>query len=282
MSKFEDFNTPQKPVWCPGCGNFGILMAVKKALVKLGLKNHEVVIVSGIGCSDKYHQYINTYGMESIHGRILPVAMGIKLANNSLTVIGIGGDGDGYGIGTAHFVHAMRRNLNVTYIVCDNQIYGLTTGQASPTTGINHKTKTTPFGNVEQPINPLSLAISSGATFVARGFAGDVEQLSDLIVKGVKHKGFSLIDVFQPCVTFNHINTYEWFNKKTYKLEKHESGKIEKAIKKALQTEKLGLGVFYETKRKTYEEQVFEIKKKPLVKQSISNIKINDLMDELI
>src|SRR3989344_5947277 len=267
MARPEDFNTPMTPVWCPGCGNFGILMAVKQAMAEAGIKNHEAVVVSGIGCSDKYNQYINTYGFESIHGRILPVAMGIRLANHKLKVIAIGGDGDGYGIGMCHFIHAMRRNLDITYIVCDNQIYGLTTGQTSPTSDKGFKTKSTPEGNIEMPINPLVLALSSGATYIARGFAGDVPHLKNLIIEGIKHKGFSLIDVFQPCVTFNYKNTYEWFSRKTYKLEKngHNPASREAAFKKAFEEDRLPLGIFYVEHKQTYEDEVAQIKEKPLV-----------------
>ena len=282
--KPEDFNTGKKPVWCSGCGNFGILMAIRQAFADLGLNKEEIVIISGIGCSDKYHQYIDTYGFESIHGRILPVAMGIKLANHNLKLIAIGGDGDGYGIGMGHFVHAMRRNINITYIVCNNQIYGLTTGQASPTSDKGLITKSTPFGNLEEPVNPISLAIVSGATYVARGFAGDVNHLKKLIIAGIKHNGFSLVDVFQPCVTFNHVNTYDWFNKKVYKLEnnkdKHDTKNKDAALKKAMENKKLPIGVFYKKKKITYEEEVEQIKKKPLIKQDISNIRINKLMNE--
>jgi 2-oxoglutarate ferredoxin oxidoreductase subunit beta len=186
--KPEDYNTGQTPVWCPGCGNFGILMAVRQALAELEMPKYDTVVVSGIGCSDKYHQYIDTYGFQSIHGRILPIAMGIRLANHKLKVIAIGGDGDGYGIGMCHFIHAMRRNLDVTYIVCNNQIYGLTTGQTSPTSEKGFETKSTPNGNIEMPVNPIALALSAGATFIARGFAGDVNHLKDLIKNGLQHK----------------------------------------------------------------------------------------------
>lgn len=280
--KPEDFNTGQTPVWCPGCGNFGILMAVREAFAKMNLKKKDTVVVSGIGCSDKYHQYIDTFGIESIHGRILPVAMGIKLANHKLNVIGIGGDGDGYGIGMCHFVHAMRRNLDVTYIVCNNQIYGLTTGQTSPTSDKDFVTKSTPHGNIEKPVNPIATALSSGATFIARGFAGELNHLRELIIKGIKHKGFSLIDVFQPCVTFNHKDTYEYFKKKLYKMEKHDVSDKMAAYKKAYETEKLPIGVFYKVNKKTYGDDVKQISKKALVKHDISKIDIKDLIKENI
>ena len=272
------------PVWCPGCGNFGILMAVKQAMAEAGIKNHEAVVVSGIGCSDKYNQYINTYGFESIHGRILPVAMGIRLANHKLKVIAIGGDGDGYGIGMCHFIHAMRRNLDITYIVCDNQIYGLTTGQTSPTSDKGFRTKSTPEGNIESPVRPLALALATGATYIARGFAGDVSHLKSLIVEGIKHKGFSLIDVFQPCVTFNHRNTYEWFNQRVYKLDRknHNPKSREEAMRKAEEDQKLPIGLFFSEDKLTYEDEVGQIKEKALVKHDISDVDIDDLIDELM
>lgn len=279
--KPEDYNTPQELVWCSGCGNYGILMAVKQAFAELNLEKHNTVVVSGIGCSDKYHQYLDTYGFESIHGRVLPVAMGIRLANHNLKVIGIGGDGDGYGIGMCHLIHAMRRNLDVTYLVCNNQIYGLTTGQTSPTSEKGFKTKSTPNGNIEIPVNPIALALSAGATFIARGFAGDVDHLKELIKQGINHKGFALIDIFQPCVTFNHKNTYEWFNQNLYKLEKEYNPKDKnKAFSKANEIEKLPIGVFYREDKPTYEDEVEQIKEKALVEQDITNIQVDDLMEE--
>lgn len=283
--KQEDYNTPNKPVWCPGCGNFGILIAVKQAFASLELEKHNTVVVSGIGCSDKYHQYIDTCGFQSIHGRILPVAMGIKLANHDLKVIGIGGDGDGYGIGMCHFIHSMRRNLDVTYIVCNNQIYGLTTGQTSPTSEKGFQTKSTPHGNIEPPVNPIALALTSGASFIARGFAGDIPHMKNIIEEGIKHKGFSLIDIFQPCVTFNHKNTYDWFKEKIYKLEddkNYDSKNWNSAIAKAGETESLPIGIFYRKKLPSYEEQVEQIKKNTLVSNDISKSDVTDLIKELM
>jgi 2-oxoglutarate/2-oxoacid ferredoxin oxidoreductase subunit beta len=207
------------PDWCPGCGDFGVLSAIQKALVELQIPNHNVVAISGIGCSSNLPGFINTYGMHTLHGRALAVAAGVKLANHELTVMVTGGDGDGFGIGGNHFVHAMRRNVDVLYIVMDNQIYGLTTGQTSPTSRIGMKTKSMPFGNIEAPINPISLALAAGATFVARGYSGDQKHLTELIKRGIGHKGFSFLDVFSPCVTYNHDNTYQWFRPRVKKLE---------------------------------------------------------------
>jgi len=207
------------PDWCPGCGDFGVLAAIQKGLVELQIPNHNVVAISGIGCSSNLPGFINTYGMHTLHGRALAVATGLKLANHDLTVLVTGGDGDGFGIGGNHFVHTMRRNVDLLYIVMDNQIYGLTTGQTSPTSRIGMKTKSMPFGNIEAPVNPMSLALAAGATFVARGFSGDQKHLTDLIKRGIEHKGFSFLDVFSPCVTYNHDNTYQWYRPRVKKLE---------------------------------------------------------------
>ncbi len=207
------------PDWCPGCGDFGVLAAVQKALVELQIPKHEVVTISGIGCSSNFPGYIDTYGMHTLHGRSLAVATGMKLANHAMTVLVTGGDGDGFGIGGNHFVHTMRRNVDLLYIVMDNQIYGLTTGQTSPTSRLGMKTKSMPFGNIEAPVNPISIALAAGATFVARGFSADQKHLTELIRRGIEHKGFSFIDVFSPCVTYNHDNTFQWFRPRVKKLE---------------------------------------------------------------
>lgn len=207
------------PDWCPGCGDFGVLAALKQAVVDLGLHPHEVMTVSGIGCSSNLPGYVNAYGMHTLHGRALAVATGAQLANHELKIIATGGDGDGFGIGGNHFLHTMRRNVDLTYIVMDNQIYGLTTGQISPTSMKGMKTKSTPFGSVENPINPIPLAIAGGATYVARGFTGQQKHLVELIKGGIQHKGFALIDVFSPCVTYNLDNSHEFFKQRTKKLE---------------------------------------------------------------
>ena len=211
------------PDWCPGCGDFGVLAALQKALVDLQIPTHNVVTISGIGCSSNLPGYINTYGMHTLHGRALAVATGLKLANHELTVIVTGGDGDGFGIGGNHFVHSMRRNVDLLYIVMDNQIYGLTTGQTSPTSRVGMKTKSMPFGNIEAPINPLTLALAAGATYVARGFSGEQKHLTELMKQGIQHQGFSLLDVFSPCVTYNHDNTYQWFRPRVKKVEDDSS-----------------------------------------------------------
>src|SRR2546425_5087660 len=207
------------PDWCPGCGDFSVLSALQTALFELELKPHQVLVVSGIGCSSNLPGFINAYGMHTLHGRSLAVATGAKLGNLELKVICTGGDGDGYGIGGNHFVHTMRRNVDLTYIVMDNQIYGLTTGQVSPTSRKGMKTKSTPHGSVENPVNPIPMAIVCGATYVARGFSGQQKQLVALIKGAIEHRGFAFVDVFSPCVTYNHDNTHEFFKQRTKKLE---------------------------------------------------------------
>ncbi len=208
----NDYKGKVHPDWCPGCGDFSVLSALQSALFELGLKPHEVVVISGIGCSSNLPGFINTYGMHTLHGRALAVGTGVKLGNHNLKVICVGGDGDGYGIGGNHFLHTMRRNIDLTYIVMDNQIYGLTTGQTSPTSVKGMRTKSTPDGNLENPITPMPLAIVGGATYVARGYSAKQKHLVDLIKGAVLHKGFALVDVFSPCVTYNKDNTYQWFN----------------------------------------------------------------------
>ncbi len=210
------------PDWCPGCGDFSVLNAMKKALLELGLNPHEVLVVSGIGCSSNLPGFINSYGMHTLHGRGLAVATGAKLGNHNLKVIATGGDGDGFGIGGNHFVHTMRRNVDLTYIVMDNQIYGLTTGQVSPTSSKGMKTKSTPHGSVENPINPIPMAIVGGATYVARAFSGKQKHLVDILKGAIEHRGFSFVDVFSPCVTYNKDNTYKWFNPRVKILEEEE------------------------------------------------------------
>jgi 2-oxoglutarate ferredoxin oxidoreductase subunit beta len=238
------------PDWCPGCGDFGVLAAVQKALVELQIPKHEVATISGIGCSSNFPGFIDTYGMHTLHGRSLPVASGMKLANHAMTVLVTGGDGDGFGIGAGHFVHTMRRNLDLTYIVMDNQIYGLTTGQTSPTSRIGMKTKSMPFGNVDAPVNPISLALSAGATFVARGFSADQKHLTELIKRGIEHKGFSFIDVFSPCVTYNHDNTFQWFRPRVKKLEDnpaYDHTDFQAAVEKSLLWgDEIPIGLFFE------------------------------------
>ena len=233
----RDFKGKVDPDWCPGCGDFGVLNSLQRACSELGLRPHEILVVSGIGCSSNLPGYINAYGMHTLHGRALAVATGAKMANHNLHVIATGGDGDGYGIGGNHFTHTARRNVDLTYVVMNNQIYGLTTGQISPTSRDGMKTKSTPFGSVEMPVNPITSAIMNGATYVARGYSGDIRHLTELIKGGIQHKGFALIDVFSPCVTFNHDNGHPFFKDRVQKLEDegHDTTDWKTACEKAME-----------------------------------------------
>ncbi|MHA1984304.1 MAG: thiamine pyrophosphate-dependent enzyme, partial [Candidatus Hodarchaeales archaeon] len=241
----------QKINWCSGCGDYALLKATKRALSRLGFEPKDVVIVSGIGCSSNFPHFTAAYGFHAVHGRALPVATGIHLSNPDLKTIVVGGDGDGFGIGLSHFIHAARRNLNIIYTVMNNQIYGLTLGQASPSSSIGHQTKITPDGVDERPINPITLALSGGATFVARGFSGEVKHLEDLIIEAINHKGFSFIDVLSPCVTFNKINTYKFFKDRVYNLqdENHDSSNLADALARGLDwNDQIPIGIFYQNK----------------------------------
>ncbi|HLD60011.1 MAG TPA: thiamine pyrophosphate-dependent enzyme [Candidatus Bilamarchaeaceae archaeon] len=284
-----DFGVKDKPQWCLGCGDFGILMGIKSSINELQLNPKDVVLVSDIGCQGKIPHYINTYGYEGLHGRALPLGSGIKIANRKLTVLVMAGDGGGYGEGVQHFVHICRRNYDLTYIVHNNEIYGLTTGQASPTTKKDLKTKTSPFGNHEVPFNPMASAIVQGATFVARTWAGDMKHMKEIIMKAIKHKGFALVDVFQPCVTFNKNNSYEWYQQRVYDLQQagyNQNDKL-KALEKAYEEqatnfEKVPIGIFYEEQRQTFEETLPQIEKEELVDQSLDNIDVSELCKDLM
>lgn len=281
-----DLDSGNKSQWCPGCGNFGILQAVKKALIKLGLDNKDVLIVSGIGCSSKFPHYIKTYGIETLHGRSLPVATGAKLANKDLHVIVVGGDGDGYGIGMGHLMHTMRRNLDITYICCNNEVYALTKGQTSPTSPKGKITPSTPFGAIENQANPIELGLAGGATFVAKGFSGDVEHLTDLIVKGIEHKGFSMIDVAQICVSYNPLMNFGWYKQRVYKIDEVEGYNNKNkcwAHDQALnnQDERIGVGIYYQNEsRSVYCEGLQTNQKIPLVKQKIDSINVEKILDK--
>jgi len=256
-SAVAPFRSEIKPTWCPGCGDFGVLNALQTALAHLGIPPKDLVVVTGIGCSSNLAGFIHGYGMHTLHGRGVAVAQGVKLGNHGLTVVAAGGDGDGYGIGVGHLIHAIRRNINMTYIVMNNQIYGLTTGQTSPTTARLQVSKSTPTGNLENALNPLGLALMSGATFVARGFSGDPAGLADVITQAIAHKGFSHVDVLSPCVTYNKMNTYSWFRERVYRLadKGHDPHHFEAALKVSMDwDQRIATGVLYETDRPTYEE----------------------------
>ncbi|SCU34130.1 2-oxoglutarate ferredoxin oxidoreductase subunit beta [Mammaliicoccus lentus] len=273
MATFKDFRNNVKPNWCPGCGDFSVQVAIQKAAANVGLEPEEVAIITGIGCSGRLSGYVNSYGLHSIHGRSLPLAQGVKMANKDLTVIASGGDGDGFAIGMGHTIHALRRNMDMTYIIMDNQIYGLTKGQTSPSSAKGFVTKTTPKGNIEQNVAPLELALSSGATFVAQSFSSDIKELTHIIEEAINHKGFSFVNVFSPCVTYNKINTYDWFKENLTKLadiEDYDFSNKNQAIQTVMDKESMITGIIYQDKETpSYEQQLEQLDETPLVKKSL-------------
>lgn len=243
--------------WCQGCGNFGILNSLKKALTELGIKPANLVVVSGIGQAPKTPHYFNTNMYNGLHGRSLPVATGVKAANPNLIVIAEGGDGDMYGEGGNHFLHAIRRNINIVQIVHNNMVYGLTKGQASPTSEIGFKTPVQIDGVISEPFNPIAIAIAQDATFVARAFAGDIDKTKDIIKAAILHEGYALIDILQPCVTFNKVNTYQWFKEHTYYLNSdHDIKDRNKAFDIAVEKNKLALGIIYKREATAFEKKL--------------------------
>lgn len=284
MATFKDFRNNVKPNWCPGCGDFSVQAAIQKAAANVGLEPEEVALITGIGCSGRLSGYVNSYGVHSIHGRSLPLAQGVKMANKDLTVIASGGDGDGFAIGMGHTIHALRRNMDMTYIVMDNQIYGLTKGQTSPSSAKGFVTKSTPKGNIEQNVAPLELAISSGATFVAQSFSSDIKELTSIIEEAINHKGFSFVNVFSPCVTYNKINTYDWFKENLTKLadiEDYDNSSKAQAMQTVLDTESMITGIIYQDKETpSYESQIEQFDEEPLVKKSLKLEK--NQFDELV
>ena len=315
--KPSDFRTDVFADWCPGCGDFGIMNALHMAYAELGLQPYQIVMVSGIGCSGKEPHNVKTYGVHTLHGRTLPFALGIKLANPDLTVVAIGGDGDGLGIGAGHFVNAGRRNLDMTYIIHNNGVYGLTKGQASPTLQRGVKTKALVRPNINEAVNPIGLAVTAGYTFVARSYAYDIRHLKEIIKQGIQHKGLALIDCLQPCPTYNDINTKDWYagedrkdpatgkaQSRLYKLEEigfdpivrdwdEDFKKKVAAMDKAREWgDKIPLGVFYKNELEpTYQERITEripfylnnppAKQKLKDENSLSTVNLSDFLDDL-
>lgn len=282
MKAIDKYSNNVTPTWCPGCGDFSVLRSIKAASTQLNIENHDLAIVSGIGCSGRISGYVNTYGFHSIHGRALPIAQGIKLANSKLTVIATGGDGDGFAIGTNHTIHAMKRNIDITYIVMNNQIYGLTKGHTSPLSQKGFVSKSTPFGSTQTPLKPGFLALASGASFIAQGFSAYQDQLIDLIMKGIKHPGFSFINVFSPCITFNKINTYQWFRENLTNLDEqadHDKTDYKKAIDKYIETDGLFTGLLYERKDSIVQDPSKRRIDSPMVHE---NLDIKGDFDELM
>ncbi|MDO8736530.1 MAG: thiamine pyrophosphate-dependent enzyme [Thermoleophilia bacterium] len=272
MPELEEFRG-QNPAWCPGCGNLQILRTFKLAMVALGIEPHEITIVSGIGQAGKFPHYTRCNTFNGLHGRTLPVAQAIHLVNHEMRVLAVAGDGDCYGEGGNHFLHAMRRNLNITLFVHDNQVYGLTKGQASPTTSEGTVTGTQPFGVLYEPLNPMALAVAMDCSFVARGFSGNQEQLQKLMQAALEHKGFALLDILQNCPSYNKINTMQWYKERCYPVgPDHDPSDREAAFRVALEFgDRIPTGVIYRHPRHTLEEAMPEIaNREPLVRQPFS------------
>lgn len=288
MVTFKDFRNNVKPNWCPGCGDFSVQASIQRAAANVGIEPTDLAVISGIGCSGRISGYIHSYGFHGIHGRALPIAQGLKMANRDLNVIASGGDGDGFAIGMGHTIHAIRRNIDITYIVMDNQIYGLTKGQTSPRSAAGFKTKSTPGGAIEPSLAPLEMALTAGATFVAQGFSSDLKELTSIIEAGINHKGFSFINVFSPCVTYNKINTYDWFKEHITKLsnvEGYDPSNRGQAMATLMEHESLITGIIYQNNEQpSYQEQVHGYAETPLKSEELmmSNREFDKLVKEFM
>lgn len=282
MPTLEDYKG-QKSAWCPGCGNFGILKAFKEAMVELGIEPHEFTIVSGIGQAGKFPHYTRCNTFNGLHGRTLPVATGIRLANHTMLTIAVAGDGDCYGEGGNHLIHAIRRNINVKLFVHNNQIYGLTKGQPSPTSLEGMVTKNQPFGVFSEPLNPIALAVALDCSFVARSFSGDTVHLKEVMKEAIRHEGFCLLDILQPCVTFNKINTYEWYKNRVYQIKSEHNPEDQiSAFKKALEWgDRIPIGIIYKKHRPILEKRVPTLNI-PLVNQKINLSNLETTLKEFI
>ncbi|UCF05001.1 MAG: 2-oxoacid:ferredoxin oxidoreductase subunit beta [bacterium] len=280
MVTIEDYGT-YETAWCPGCGNFSLLAGVKEALVEKGLEPHRVLFVSGIGQAAKAPHYLNANVFDGLHGRSLPVATGAKLANPELTVIVESGDGCNYGEGGNHLIAAIRRNIDITVIVHDNQVYGLTKGQASPTSQEGFTTKAQPGGVVLERFNPIAVAVAMHAGFVARSFTGYKEHLSEMIRRGIEHRGLALIDVLQPCVSFNHLNNFAWYKKRCYELPRdHDPADWEEAMKTAMEWgERIPIGVIYTNDRPPFEDRFPVLAGGPLVGRDVDRAELANVLE---
>jgi 2-oxoglutarate ferredoxin oxidoreductase subunit beta len=285
----KDFDSPVLPTWCKGCGNYGILNAVKMALAEQDIAPHQIVIFTGIGCGSKLPHYMKVTGFHTIHGRSLAVATGARLANHGIKIMAVHGDGDGYGMGLGHMLHAIRRNIGMVDIVQNNRVYGLTRGQYSPTSDLGMRTPTSPEGAIDRPVPPLALAITIGATFVARGYPTELLHLVWLIGQALQHPGYALVDVLQPCVTWNRPSSYDFYNPRVYKLEETDHDPADKTAAWELAYEwedRIPIGILYRVEGvPTYEEQVPALKAGPLVKQPLEKLRpeqVEELQVELI
>lgn len=284
MRDIKDYDSDVENKWCPGCGNFGILAAMKDALAAHGIPPEKILIISGIGQAAKTPHYLKCNLFHALHGRALPIATGAKIANHKLTILVNSGDGDCYGEGGNHFMHAVRRNIDLTVLVHNNKVYGLTKGQASPTSDEGMITKIQSEGVLSETFNPLSVALALGSGFVARSFSGKAEHLSKIIQEGIKHKGFSLIDILQPCVSFNHVNTFDWYRKRVYDLS--EEGYIPDDFNKAMERsriwgDKIPIGIIYQKEKPSYTDKINKLKKGTLVSGEYSQKKVQNAIRSL-
>lgn len=273
MRSKEDYHL-EKPTWCLGCGLYGVFEALKRAAFSLALDPEEMVIVSGIGCHGRLNNYFRAYGFHGLHGRVLPVATAVKMVNPRLFVIGISGDGDAYSIGLSHFIHSARRNIGIFYIVVDNRVFALTEGQTSPTSDMGFISPSTPYGSKEQALDGAELALASGATFVARGFSGNVAHLKNLIEQGLEHRGFSLLEVLSPCITHNKINTYEWFRRHIDFLEgdkEYNPADKKQARERLKRGDKIPVGLIFREEKPCFEELVLPDKENPIALADLSS-----------
>ena len=284
MVSIKDYDSDVENKWCPGCGNFGILNAMKDALAAQGISPEKILIISGIGQAAKTPHYLKCNLFHALHGRALPLATGAKIANHELTILVNSGDGDCYGEGGNHFMHAVRRNIDLTVLVHNNKVYGLTKGQASPTSDEGMITKIQSEGVLSGTFNPLSVALALGAGFVARSYSGKIEHLSRIIQEGIKHKGFSLIDILQPCISFNHVNTFDWYKKRVYDL--FEEGYIPDDFNKAMKLsrmwgDKIPIGIIYQKEKPSYTDKINKLKNGTLVSGKYSQIKVQNAIQSL-
>ena len=281
MVSIEDYESSYKNHWCPGCGNFGILAAMKDALVNLEIQPEQLLIISGIGQAAKTPHFLKCNMFHALHGRALPLATGAKIANHNLNILVNSGDGDCYGEGGNHFMHAIRRNVDLTLLVHNNKIYGLTKGQASPTSDVGMVTPMQPNGVISESFNGLVVALSLGAGFVARGFSGNMEHLSILIQEGIKHKGISLIDILQPCVSFNRVNTYDWYKKRVYDLfeENYVPDNFENAMNLARQWgDRIPIGIIYKKEKAVFTDRIEVFNQGPLISQKYDHGRLQNLL----
>jgi 2-oxoglutarate ferredoxin oxidoreductase subunit beta len=285
----KDFDSPVPPTWCPGCGNHGILNAVRMSLAEQEIAPHEILIVTGIGCGSKLPHYMKVNGFHTLHGRSLPVATGARLANHGMKVMTVHGDGDGYGMGLGHMMHAVRRNIGFVDVVQNNRVYGLTKGQYSPTSDVGMRTPTSPEGAIDRAVPPLGMAIAAGATFVGRAYPGEFRHFTWLLGEALKHDGYALVDVLQPCVTFNRASAYDFYNPRVYKLEDegHDPSDRTAGWEKSYEWgDRIPIGIFYQAQGvPTYEAQVPTLKAGPLVDQPLQKLRqeqVHALRTELV